>query len=306
MSHPTSDSIARRSPRTKTLEPDAIEQPRPSVTPQTESSPASIAPGPISQGRASSFEATEEKLRIRFDQLESQFAHLKEQTRQAQKMASLGAAATMLAHEFNNLMTPVVSYSRYALDNDDHPLMVKALNMVLRQTDIITAMSDRILGLAVNEAQTCQPIKLVDAVSDAVACMCRDLSKDNIALNVDVPDGVVAKADPKQIQQVLFNLLINARQAITHRNGRINVTGERINDEFVALKIRDNGCGITPENLERIFEQFFSTKQSRPGKSGVGLGLSLCREIIEEHQGSLTAESTVGEGTTFTIKLPAA
>jgi len=249
---------------------------------------------------------TEQKLRDQFDRLEGQFAQLKEQTRQAQKLASLGAAATMLAHEFNNLMTPVVSYSRYALENGDQELMAKALRIVLRQTDIITAMSDRILGLAINEARTAQPIRLADAVNDAVACMCRDLSKDSITLEVDLDDSIVAQADPGQLQQVLFNLLINARQAITHRSGRIQVTGRRLDDETVVLRISDNGCGISPENLDRIFEQFFSTKKNRPGKSGVGLGLSLCREIIEEHRGTLNVESTVGEGTTFTITLPAA
>lgn len=220
-------------------------------------------------------------------------------------MASLGAAATMLAHEFNNLMTPVVSYARFALNADDRELMVKALEMTLRQTEIVTSMSDRILGLAVNETESYQPVKLVEAVGDAVACLCRDLSKDGISLNVDLDEGLSVLADPKQLQQVLFNLLINARQAITHRNGRIHVTGKRNGDQTVELRVQDNGCGISPENLERIFEQFFSTKTDRPNGSGVGMGLSLCREIIEEHGGRMSVESTAGEGATFIITLPA-
>ena len=286
MTHSTSASIRRRQPRTQSL--------------------GSIANDPIAPSSSNASVNVEQELRNRFDQLERQLGQLKEQTRQAQKMASLGAAATMLAHEFNNLMTPVVSYSRFALDADDRELMIKALKMTLRQTEIVTSMSDRILGLASNDAQSYQPVRLIDAVEDAVGCMCRDLSKDGINLKVNLDDGLIARADPKQLQQVLFNLLINARQAIPHRNGRIQITGKRTSDQSVELRVRDNGCGISPENLERIFQQFFSTKTDRPNGSGVGMGLSLCQEIVEEHGGEMSVESTVGEGATFIIKLPSA
>jgi signal transduction histidine kinase len=248
---------------------------------------------------------TERKLHAQFERLEQQFALLKQQTRQAQKLASLGAAATMLAHEFNNLMTPVLGYARYALDADDKELMAKALQMTIRQTDVITAMSDRILGLAANEAQSRQPVSIAKAVEDAVACMCRDLSKDGITLDADIDASLRVLADPKQLQQVLFNLFINARQAITHRNGRITVRAEG-GDEYLEIRIKDNGCGISADNLERIFEEFYTTKGDRPGKSGLGLGLALCREIIEEHRGTITVESEPGHGTTFTLRLPSA
>lgn len=249
---------------------------------------------------------TERKLHAQFERLEQQFALLKQQTRQAQKLASLGAAATMLAHEFNNLMTPVIGYARYAIDADDKELMVKALQMTIRQTDVVTAMSDRILGLAANEAQQRQPVSIAKAVEDAVACMCRDLSKDGITLDADIDADLRVLADPKQLQQVLFNLFINARQAITHRSGRITVRAERADDEYLDFHITDNGCGISAENLERIFEEFYTTKNERPGKSGLGLGLALCREIIEEHRGTISVKSEVGRGTTFTLRLPSA
>lgn len=249
---------------------------------------------------------TERCLQAQFEKLERQFLQLKDQTRQAQTLASLGTAATMLAHEFNNLMTPVVGYARYALDSSDPELMVKALEMTLKQTAIVSAMSDRILGLAVNEAPSVQRVNLAEAVADAEACLCRDLSKDGVTLVVNIDAALHVSADPRQLQQVFFNLLINARQAITHRNGRIKVTAHRQDDEHIAIHLSDNGCGIPPEELDNIFDQFYSTKKDRPNKSGIGLGLTLCHDIVDEHRGKITVTSEVGKGTTFTITLPVA
>ncbi len=255
---------------------------------------------------SSQLNATERRLQAQFRKLEAQFALLKEQTRQAQKLASLGSAAAMLAHEFNNLMSPVVGYARYALDHREPDLMAKALEMTLKQTSILTAMSDRILGLAVNEAQRIEAVNVRQAVADAEACLCRDLSKDGITLMNKVAEDVLVSADPKQLQQVLFNLFINARQAITHRSGRIKVWTD-VYDDQVGIHVSDNGGGIPADKLDDIFDAFYSSKQDdRPDKSGIGLGLTLCKEIVEEHSGQISVDSQEGEGATFTITLPAA
>jgi signal transduction histidine kinase len=250
---------------------------------------------------------TERRLQAQFDKLEAQFRQLKEQTRQAQQLASLGTAAAMLAHEFNNLMTPMVSYATYALDAGDSALMVKALKLAVKQTSIVSAMADRILGLAANEAQAIRRANLAEIVVDAQNCLCRDLAKDGITLTVAVPAELHVLADPRQLTQVFFNLLLNARQAIKHRQGRIKVTAAARDEETVEIQVTDNGCGIPADQQERIFEAFFSTKRDdRPGKSGSGLGLALCREIVEEHRGTITVASAEGQGATFTITLPAA
>ena len=170
---------------------------------------------------------TEQKLIAQFEKLENQFAQLKEQTRQAQTLATLGTSAAMLAHEFNNVMTPVISYARFAIDSDDKELMVKALNMTLKQAAIVSSMSDRILGLAVNEAQVLKPVNLSATVEEAKLCMCRDLSKDSITLVNSIEPSLKVMADAKQLQQVFFNMLINARHAIDHRNGRIKISAEK-------------------------------------------------------------------------------
>ncbi len=110
-----------------------------------------------------------------------------------------------------------------------------------------------------------------------------------------------------QIQQVLLNLLINARQAMP-QGGEVQI---RLTYDpachTVDLRIRDNGCGIEPDKLTRIFDPYFSTKSGpdETGKGGTGLGLSACRDIIQAHRGRIRVESTVGKGTAFTLKLPA-
>lgn len=251
---------------------------------------------------------TDAELRLQayFAKLEEQFRQLKEQTRQAQQLASLGTAAAMLAHEINNLLTPVVSYAGYALQAADTELMAKALRLTLKQVDLVTSMADRILGLARHDEKRVQQAPIAAIVADAIAALCRDFSKDGITFKCEVPDHLCVVVDPRQLTQVFFNLILNARQAIQHRQGRITISAARTDGEQVEIRVADNGCGIPRENLGRIFEPFYSTKQhDRPGKSGSGLGLALCRELIAEHGGTIAVASEPGQGTTFTILLPA-
>ena len=109
-----------------------------------------------------------------------------------------------------------------------------------------------------------------------------------------------------QIQQMLLNLLINARQAMPS-GGRVMIRlGYDAENDMVELVVRDNGVGIPADKLPKIFEPFYTTKQGpdASGKGGTGLGLSMCRDIIEAHHGRIRVDSTVGKGTAFTLKLP--
>ncbi len=291
-----------RTPRSKTLNASA-KRDHTTAPSSSQSAEQSHASSSSQSSEPSHLNDTELRLQEQFDYLETQFERLKDQTRQAQRLASLGTAATMLAHEFNNLMSPVVGYAQYAIDSKDPELMAKALRITLKQTGIMTAMSDRILGLAANEVSAVKRVNIKEAIGDARECLIRDLSKDNIEFVTEIDDSLTFQADPRQMQQVFFNLLSNARQAIQHRHGRITVAAERI-DETVSISFRDNGSGIPSDSLDAIFGEFYSTKKDRPGKSGIGLGLSLCRDIVEEHRGTIQVASEVGKGTIFTVKLP--
>ena len=110
---------------------------------------------------------------------------------------------------------------------------------------------------------------------------------------------------PGQIEQVLLNLIINARQAMP-RGGRLRIeVRDNPRTEMVEMRVADTGVGIPPERLRLIFEPFYTTKEPDDhGHGGTGLGLSVCRQIIEQHHGRIRVESVVGKGSTFTVKLP--
>jgi signal transduction histidine kinase len=265
---------------------------------------------PIRQPRVPprSVAADERALQAQLDQLENQFINLRDQLRRAQRLASIGTMSAMLAHEFNNLFTPVMAYARAALDADDASLMKTALEKTLKHTEIMRQMADRLVGMVKNGETGTTRCRVATLVDDAIGCLGRDLAKDNIAVNIQIDAALEVRVNPHQIQQVLFNLILNARQAMLGQRGRLTVDAAPTNDGMVAVSVRDTGVGIPPENLECIFEPFFSTKQyaSRLDEGGLGLGLAICRELAAEHGGSLTVQSQPGVGTSFTLTIPRA
>jgi len=245
-------------------------------------------------------------LQAQVDELARQFEKMQAQLRQAQKLASLGTTAAMIAHEFNNLFTPVVAYAQQALDTADVELMKTALAKTLDRTNAMRQMADRVIGLARQPAGGIRSVNVRQLAENAVGCLCRDLGKDNIALNIQIDPGLTVRANENQLLQVMFNLAVNARQAMLGRRGRLTIDATLAGEDAVEINVRDTGCGIAPENLARIFEPFFSTKQDadKPDRRGLGLGLAISHGIIEDLGGTISVISEVGVGTTFTIHLP--
>ncbi|MDO8631503.1 MAG: ATP-binding protein [Phycisphaerales bacterium] len=277
----------------------------------------------------------------RFAQLSAQFDVLKAQVRQAQQLSSLGTAAAMIAHEVNNLLTPILSYADYALATDDAPLAKKALTVTARNTRMLIAMSERILELGAAKPQRRESVGVRQAVEEALASLCRDLFKDGITFEMKVDETLTVFADPLQLRQVLFNLFLNAREAMApNHSGRLTVSAYQSRDrkgagggevrsekleersttasidnrsrptasgtiDKVVIEIRNTGPPIPPELLPHIFEPFQTTKPvRRDGKSRCGgLGLALVRDLIEENDGTISVASDE-TGTTFAITLP--
>ncbi len=245
-------------------------------------------------------------LQAQLDHLGEQFDHLRAQLRQAQKLATLGTTAAMIAHELNNLLTPVMAYAREALDRDDVGLMRLALGKTLERVAAIRDMADRVVGLARQPDTVVRSVPLGRVVQEALACLGRDPAKDGIEVRLLLDPELCVRANESQLLQVLFNLVTNARQAMLGRRGRLTIEGEHAPGGQVHLHVRDTGCGIPAEHLADVFDPFFSTKQNadRPDQRGLGLGLAICRDIIEELGGRIDLDSTVGEGTTVTLTLP--
>lgn len=238
--------------------------------------------------------------------LASQLASLQDQVRGLQRLAGLGTMSAMLAHEINNILTPIVSYGQYALQRNDPELLRTAVEKTLANSKRLTGLCTRVLGLAAESQAGLTATPIAPLVADAVECLGRDLAKDNITLHVHVPADLTARVHAGGLQQVLFNLVLNARQAMLDRRGELTITGERADGDRVRITVRDNGPGIPAEHVTRVFEPFFSTKQhqDRADKRGVGLGLAICRQIMSENGGTIDVHSVPGQGATFTLTLP--
>jgi signal transduction histidine kinase len=239
--------------------------------------------------------------------LEAQIAQLQHQLHQAQKMTALGELASTVTHEFNNVLMTIVNYAKLGLRQRDDEARNKAFEKILAAGNRAAKITNGVLGFARNRAPGYEPTDLARVVDDTMLLLERELTKYRVKVDCYVHPAPPAMANGNQIQQVLMNLMINARQAMPN-GGRITI---RLSHDAEAgtvdLLVRDNGSGIAPDKLPHIFDSFFTTKSGpdASGKGGTGLGLSMCRNVIEAHHGKIRVESSVGKGTAFTLKLPA-
>lgn len=252
---------------------------------------------------------TEKRLCLhrRLKDLQQQNNDLKSQFYQLQHLANMGTVSHMIAHEINNLLTPLKSYSALALQNiDDKALCEKALQKTTRNCERASKIMDSMLAMADGKKQEKEEIELRSLVDDIFTCLCRDFAKDSITVEISIPEDLTIRVVPVQIQQVLMNLILNARQAMLPGGGVLTIRAAERNDA-VEIEIKDTGDGIEHDVLERIFDAFFTTKidkNSSSNRSGTGLGLAFCKRIVERHDGLISVESKPADGTKFRIILP--
>jgi signal transduction histidine kinase len=241
-------------------------------------------------------------------EFEAKIAELEQQLYQAQKLTALGELASTVTHEFNNVLMTIVNYAKLGLRQRDDESRTKAFDKILAAGNRAAKMTNGVLGFARNRAPGYEPTDLARVVDDTMLLLERELTKYRVKVECYVAPVPQAIANANQIQQVLMNLLINARQAMPN-GGRITIRlSHDAESNTVDLLVRDNGTGIPADKLPHIFDSFFTTKSGpdASGKGGTGLGLSMCRNVIEAHHGKIRVESTVGKGTAFTLKLPVA
>jgi len=243
---------------------------------------------------------------------------LEQQLMQAQKMESIGQLAGGVAHDFNNIMTAIAGFSELAI-NDSH----KGKNVSMDLEQILEAASrgskltEQLLSFARKQIAVPQVINPNEVLEDAMKFLPRMLSgKAELLFNPN-PDVWPIKIDPVQFDQIIINLVVNARDAMSEGLSDNEIILEVHNfqfeqaqaltpiiipeQEYVCLSVTDTGKGIPPELHQKIFEPFFTTKAI--GK-GSGLGLSVCYGVVKQYGGYIFVDSDVGEGTTFYILFP--
>ncbi|RMF89339.1 MAG: PAS domain S-box protein [Nitrospinota bacterium] len=230
---------------------------------------------------------------------------LQRQVVQAEKLAAVGQLTASLAHEIGTPLNIIQTRAEYMLKKLPPEAFPRAqLEKILQQIDRIVRIVRRLLDFTRQKAPSFQPVHLSVLLENLGELLAAQLRRQRITLVLPPRETLpVIEGDGDQLQQVLFNLVLNAIQAMPH-GGTVTVTvrteqeGKR---EKVILSVQDTGPGIPPEHLPHIFEPFFTTK---PAGTGTGLGLAISRQIVQAHGGTLTVTSTVGKGTTFTLTLP--
>lgn len=234
---------------------------------------------------------------------------MEEERRRVQKLESVGTLAGGIAHDLNNILTPVLGNLSLAKlttkpDTDTHRMIGDAETAAWRAQDL----TKQLLTFSKGGMPVKKPTELLSVVEGATGLALRG---SNVRSDIHAEDGLwPVLVDPGQMSQVFSNLVINARQSQPD-GGTVTVTlanrklaegniWQLPSGEFVEVSVRDEGTGIPVSHLERIFDPYFTTKQT-----GSGLGLAICHSVIRAHGGAISVESQLGKGTTFTLALPA-
>jgi signal transduction histidine kinase len=227
---------------------------------------------------------------------------------EAGRLASIGQLAAGVAHELNNPLSVVLTYSLLLREDvealgeiraDREPLSTH-LRRITDGAERCKTIADNLLAFSRQSEGVIGPVPLSELVQHTLDLIGTELARSRIKLEIDIPDGLQVWGSASQLQQVLTNLTLNAKQAI-QGEGRIAIRARAEDEEHVLLEVQDSGPGIAPQHLDQIFDPFFTTK---PVGQGTGLGLSIVHGIVSQHRGEITAESEPGQGARFRLRLP--
>lgn len=245
------------------------------------------------------------------DEIEKQNETLKSQLIQAQKLEAISLLATGVAHEINNPLTIIINFAQLILaQSKDEPILRYASN-ILEEGERISKITKDLLRLSRQEKNIFSKVDFREVVQRTVS-LCEQLfKKDNIQINLNIPEDIPEiECVPQQIQQVVLNLLNNARDALNQRYPKydadklILISAKKFEKEdkpWIQMCVEDRGVGIPRDEAMKIFSPFFTTKKV---DKGTGLGLSVSTGIVKDHGGELFYESKENEYTRFFINLP--
>jgi two-component system, cell cycle sensor histidine kinase and response regulator CckA len=240
--------------------------------------------------------------------------HLEEQLRNAQQLEAIGRLAGGVAHDFNNILSIIMGHGELLLGSDVDERARSGLEQIRRAAERAASLTQQLLAFSRKQVLQPKVLDLNEAVADVQKMLARVIGEDIELISKLHPSVVTVRADPGQVEQVLMNLAINARDAmpqggrLTMETSNVEISAERGRDldlapgRYAMLTVSDTGHGMEPATLAHVFEPFFTTK---PMGKGTGLGLATVYGIVKQSGGSIHAESEAGRGAVFGIYLPA-
>lgn len=227
-------------------------------------------------------------------------------------LASLGELAAGVAHEINNPINGIINYAQILANrNQPESKEYEISNRIIKEGNRIATIVNNLLSFARGNMEEMRPVHINEIMSDSLALTGMQLKKESIKLQIDIPaDLPEITAIHGHIEQVFLNIISNARYALNekypgiHEDKILRITGEKIEVEdlpFIRITFFDHGTGISPENMHKVMNPFFSSK---PANMGTGLGLSISHAIVSNHGGKLMIKSVKGEFTMISIELP--
>ncbi len=223
--------------------------------------------------------------------------------RQAEKLAAIGLLAAGIAHEINNPLGNILGYAKLLMRESDISVgQREKLEVIVEQAKRGNEIVRGLLDFSRQSRPAFASVSMNEVILKALKSLSNQIDRQGIKLVTNLTKIPMVEGDPKQIEQVVVNLLLNSIQAIEDMTDRTISIETGYTDSGVEVRVIDNGHGIPEEILPRIFDPFFTTK---PVGKGVGLGLSICLGIIKDHDGSIHVESEKGKGSKFSFHIPA-
>ncbi len=223
---------------------------------------------------------------------------------QSQRLAALGVMSGGIAHEIKNPLAICSSAAQFLAEEEDctPKFRRECVDKICRSIQRATAIIDSLRNFAKPyvKSRTSQ-VNLVETIRETRKLLSHQAKLQQVVVSVSSPaDNILVEGEPTLLQQLFLNLFTNALTAMPTGGGGVKVE-VCLTEAHVSVRVSDTGCGIGEQNIGKIFDPFFSTA---PVGKGTGLGLSICYAIVQQHGGTITAESTVGQGSSFTVKLP--
>jgi two-component system sensor histidine kinase HydH len=229
----------------------------------------------------------------------TEIKRLRVEMARSQRLAAIGSLAAGMAHEIRNPLSSIKGFATYFRERyGDHPEDVKTADIMIGEVDRLNRVVSQLLEFARPVEIHRKPVSLMRILQSAL-CVIEAQTSGRIEIHIDIPRNLPeVRIDPDRFHQVFLNLFLNALAAMPDK-GVLAVTGALSDDGILSIEVSDTGTGIPGQDIERIFDPYFTSKSS-----GTGLGLTIVQKIIEAHGGTIRVTSHPGRGTTMTILLP--